>query len=99
MLLVYQSYDIVYGCNLDLVGKFSVRGNVIQDYGLSNDLITEESNEVALARFNDIIEAAAEGQAVYDARKEVGYWKAKKPGPKPKPKAPAREHQEPAPKK
>ena len=99
MFLVYKKYDSVYARDLNIVGNFSVSENTIQESSLGIALITEESTEKALDRFNDIIEAASDGQNVYDARKEVGYWKAKKPGPKPKPKAPAQGNQEPAPKK
>ena len=100
MFLVYQNYNVSYAVDLDQIGKFYVKENTIHEFNLSNELITEESNEAALARFNDILEAAANSQKVYDARKEVGYWKKAKPGPKPKAKAPAsQEHQEPAPKK
>ena len=99
MILVYEKYDVIYAKNLNSISAFAVLGNELTDYGSGSYFVQYESNEKATIVFNDIIEAMIADQAVYDTRKEVGYWKAKKPGPKAKPKAPAREHQEPAPKK
>ena len=99
MFIVYKSSNAVFAKNLNSMNSFGVTDNEIQDYSFGVSLLTCDSNEEALARFNDIIESAASDEKVYDTRKEVGYWKAKKPGPKPKPKAPAQGNQEPAPKK
>lgn len=99
MFVVYEVSNAVFAKNLDSVNTFGIVGNEIQDYTVSTVLFAANSPEEVLVRFNDIIDAANDDQNVYDTRKEVGYWKAKKPGPKPKPKAPAQGNQEPAPKK
>ena len=97
MFLVYEKGSQVSATNLNALTSFTIVGSNIVDYATSRKLFVCDTNEEALARFNDIIDAAIAGENVYDSRKEVGYWKAKKPGPKPKAKAPAPET--PAPKK
>ena len=105
MIIVSNVNDITIGYNLNAINRFSVFNDQVLNYDLNIVIVQEEDANKALERFNDILEAATEDQKIYDARKEVGYWKApktaaKKPGPKPKAKEPAsREHHEPAPKK
>ena len=104
MYIVYERSGVMYAKNLDTVSKFSAYQDQISDYGLSDTFFEGDTEEATVARFNDIIEAMADGQAAYDLRNEVGYWKPKKTGPKPKAPAKAkepasREHHEPAPKK
>ena len=95
MFLVYEKGSQVSATNLNGLTSFSVVGSNIVDYVTSRKLFVCDTKEEALARFNDIIDAAIAGENVYDSRKEVGYWKAKKPGPKPKAKAPAPETPQP----
>ena len=92
MFLVYGDNDTTYAVNLGSISKFSVSGTSISDYSVGTTFFRADTEKEALNAFNDIIEAATDGLNVYDLRKEVGYWKAKKPGPKPKAKAPAPEN-------
>ena len=109
MYIIYQESTVTYAANLDLVANLYLSSVFIRGFGLSGNLAKEDTEELAIARFNDMMEAMADGQSVYDTREKVGYWK-----PKPKAKtetttthrkktttkAPASgEHQEPAPKK
>ena len=95
MIFVYEKNDVTYARNLNSITTFSVLQNIISDYSSGNSFLEYDTSEEALSRFNDIVNAAATDLNVYDSRKEVGYWKAKKPGPKPKAKAPAPETPQP----
>ena len=99
MFLIYQPTDAIYVKNLDFIDKLVLSGTKIAGDSLLRFFVSYETEEEALTRFNDILEALDADRNVYDTRKEVGYWKAKKPGPKPKAKAPAQGNPEPAPKK
>ena len=95
MFLVYESSNVTYVKNLDNTDRISVYNDQISDESGVRFFGSYGTQEEALARFNDLVEAMASDQKVYDLRKEVGYWKTKKPGPKPKAKAPAPETPEP----
>ena len=100
MFIAYYTNNAYFARNLNSISALCVLNDQILDYGAGTTLVQCESDKDALARFNDILDAALADQKVYDTRNEVGYWKKAKPGPKPKAKAPAsQEHEEPAPKK
>lgn len=96
MFLVYKNSNTVFAVNLNSFSSFAASDNFVINYDTSRKLITCDTHEEAVTRFNDIIEAATAGENVYDSRKDVGYWKAKKPGPKPKAKAPVQGNSESA---
>ena len=109
MFLVYLVGDNLFGKSLDSVQTFAVQGNNIVDYYQGTEFSSANTPEEAVARFNDIVKAAASDQKVYDLRKDIGYWDVpnepeKKPttkraGRKPAAEKAAPEHNEPAPKK
>ena len=104
MILISELGSYTYSTNLNSVPQMAVNGDRIYISQTNATLVTEANAEAALARFNDVVDAITEDIKIYDTRKEVGYWKPKKPGPKPKTTAKAkepasREHHEPAPKK
>ena len=107
MIVVSKLGNYTYCINLNVVPQITVNKERISNSYLNKTIITEDNSDLAIERFNDIAEAIADGQKIYDARKEVGYWK-----PKEKPKATTKahttrkakapasgEHQEPAEKK
>ena len=99
MFLVYKKGQNAYAKNLDSIQTFAVQANEVIDYYQNTKFGIYESNEEAIARFDDAVEAAAEGQTIYDFRNEVGYWKPKKVGRKPKAEQSAPAEHTPTPKK
>lgn len=99
MFLVYQIDETVYAKNLDTVQMFAVQQTQIIDYYQSTVFGSYDNNQEAVARFNDVIDAAAADKQVYDLREKVGYWKPKKAGRKPAAEKSPPEHHTPAPKK
>ena len=95
MFIVYNTGDVLFSKNLDLIGTFALLDKQVLDYNSSSVIANYDTSEEALARFNDIVDASGTDLKVYDVRKDVGYWKPKKPGPKPKAKAPAQGNSEP----
>lgn len=109
MFVVYPSGASIFAKDLNSIQTFAVRGNQLVDYFQSATIAIYETDEEALARFDDIITAAGAGAKIYDLREKIGNWKAseepekktttKRAGRKPAAEKPAAEHNEPAPKK
>ena len=105
MIVVYNistNSDWVYAVDTKhLQGLRCTRSSIAVING--HTVYTAETQEEAVARFDDLLEALSNDQTVYDMREEVGYWKpkkvAKKPGPKPKAEQSAPAEHTPTPKK
>lgn len=104
MIIVYNvstNLDWVNAATIESLQGLKVSNGQINGGNGFPTVYANESQEDAIARFDDLLEALAADQKIYDTRKDVGYWKPKKktPGRKPAAEKSHSEQSQPAPKK